>query len=304
MITLKYIIGRIKFIGAAKIMELNINLRTLSGARKFIILWSIVALIPMFLAGCSPNSAAENIIADENDANKAFIISVFGAIHGGHRTSRSYSLDVMEKAVRDFNPDVIFIEIPKSSLAQAQSSFDQFGEVRERRTRAFPELTDVVFPLKNELGFDLVATAGWSRQLADNRAAVLKRIENDPTRSAQWNEHIAARRRLGRIQRGKNDDPFYIHTQQYDDEVKTAQTPYETYFDADIGDGGWGPINQAHIGLMTQGLDDLSTQGASKNNPKRVLIIFGAWHKYKILEAMEKRDDVALVDARQFFAEK
>ncbi len=262
--------------------------------------------MPFLLAACSSDLSHDNsaAAADNDDiAKKEFTIAVFGAIHSGHKRSNSYSLAVLEKAIRNFKPDTIFIEIPLSSLAQAQSSFDQFGEVRERRTRAFPELTDVVFPLKKQLNYDLVPTAAWSRQLANDRSAVLKRIENDPARRAQWNEHIAARRNMSRIQSGKSDDPLYIHTQQYDDEVKAAQTPYETYFDADIGAGGWGPINKAHIDLMTQGLDSLIAQGASKDNPKRVLIIFGAWHKYKILEAMEKRDDVALVDARQFFAD-
>lgn len=271
---------------------------------KALIKWCAIAMgMPLLLTACSSNISAETnaVAVDNDDARKKITMTVFGAIHSGHRTSDNYSLAVLEKAVRDFKPDTIFIEIPPSSLAEAQSSFDQFGEVRERRTRAFPELTDVVFPLQKELNYNIVPTAGWSRQLANDRAAVLKRIENDPARKAQWDEHIAARRNLSRIQRGKNNDPLYIHTDQYDDEVKTAQTPYETYFDADIGAGGWGPINDAHIGLMMKGLDTID--GASAQKPHRVLVIFGAWHKYKILEAMEKRDDVALIDARQFFAE-
>ncbi len=274
----------------------------MNGILKYIIITASALLTscePMVLA-----NRAEQVSQPQTVEKNDFELTVFGAIHGGHRSSKRYSLPILETAIRKFNPDVIFIEIPPSSLARAQSSFDQFGEVRERRTRAFPELTDVVFPLKNELGYDLVATAAWSRQLADNRAAVLKRIENDPARREQWQEHIAARNNLFKIQRRRGNDPLYIHTDQYDDEVKTAQTPYEIYFDADIGAGGWGPINKSHIGLMSEALDRLKSENKSTDSkPMRVLIVFGAWHKYKIIEAMKKRGDVTLVDAKPFFAD-
>lgn len=268
-----------------------------------------IFIMPLCLMACNSvvsndNSrpVSESVVSKQNINNKEFIVAVFGAIHGGHRTSERYSLPILETAIRKYEPDVIFIEIPPSSMAQAQSSFDQFGEVRERRTRAFPELTDVVFPLKKELGFELVATAGWSRQLANNRAAVLKRIENDSSRQSQWQEHISARNNLFKIQRQNRNNPLYIHTDQYDEEVKAAQTPYEKYFDADIGAGGWGPINEAHVGLMNDALDHLKSEKKTSGvDPVRVLIVFGAWHKYKILEAMKLRDDVALIDARQFF---
>lgn len=257
------------------------------------------------LSACNPSLSAQKNAAKEDQASEVktkFAMSIFGAIHGTHRSSSKYSLTVLEQAVRNFNPDVVFIEIPPDSLEPAKSSFDEFGEVRERRTRAFPELTDVIFPLQKKLGFEMVATAGWSRQMANNRAAILENIENDPSRKNQWDEHIAAQRNLARVQRGKNDDPFFIHTDQYDAEVKAAQTPYEAYFDNDIGEGGWGPINDAHIGLMTSALDRLKADSKT-DRPIRILVIFGAWHKYKILEAMKKRDDVTLVDARQFFVE-
>lgn len=263
----------------------------------------IIFAASILLASCEPSVSANKTTLSNQAAQSEyadFELTVFGAIHGGHRSSERYALPILEKAIREFNPDVIFIEIPPSSMAQAQSSFDQFGEVRERRTRAFPELTDTIFPLRAELGFELVPTAAWSRQLANDRAAVLKRLENDPSRKAQWDEHIAARRNMGRIQRGKNDDPLYIHSAQYDAEVKTAQTPYEIYFDKDIGAGGWGPINDAHIGLMTDALDRLKSEKTA-DTPMRILVVFGAWHKYKILEAMEQREDVNLIDARQFF---
>jgi len=263
--------------------------------RKTIInVFITIFILPLCLTACNSSVSNENArpISEsaslkQNSDDKEFVMTVFGAIHSGHRRSDQYSLDVLKKAVRNFKPDTIFIEIPPSSLEQAKSSFEQFGEVRERRTRAFPELTDVVFPLQKELGYDLIATAGWSRQLANDRAAILKRIENDPKRQTQWNEHIAARNNLFKVQRQNQNDPLYIHTDQYDSEVKVAQTPYETYFDKDIGAGGWGPINDAHIALMIQGLDKIKAQSGDKGEV-----------------SSDKPHHITLVDARQFFVAK
>ena len=42
-------------------------------------------------------------------------------------------------------------------------------------------------------------------------------------------------------------------------------------------------------------LDDLS------GKDQRVLILFGAWHKYKIAEMLAERDDVQMVDAATLF---
>ncbi len=271
----------------------------------YIIAKYIIIAASILLISCEPSGIATKSKLSHQPShadNIDFELTIFGAIHGGHRSNEHYSLPILATAIRKFKPDIIFIEIPPSSLAQAQSSFDQFGEVRERRSRAFPELTDVIFPLKKELGFELAATAAWSRQLAENRAAVLKRIENDPARQSQWQEHIAARNILFTIQRQNRNDPLYIHTDRYDSEVKAAQTPYERYFDADIGAGGWGPINAAHISLMSDALNRLkSEKKPAVTPPTRVLIVFGAWHKYKIIEALKKRNDVALIDAKQFF---
>ncbi|MEM1197302.1 MAG: hypothetical protein AAGH57_14460 [Pseudomonadota bacterium] len=223
-------------------------------------------------------------------------VAVIGAIHGRHRESQRFSLGVLEKAVRAFEPDLVLTEIPPDRLAEAKRSFAAKGEVTEPRTRVFPELTDVVFPLSRALGFEIAACAGWTKELADARRAALLGIEQDPARRSQWAEHRAARSEYSQWISGRGDDPAFIHSREYDAGVQRAQTPYQIYFDPDLGAGGWTRINAAHTGLINAALD------AVRGQSRRALVIFGAWHKYAIERSLLFRDDVERHEARDLFA--
>lgn len=223
-------------------------------------------------------------------------VTVLGLIHSDHRTSERFSLDVVRDAIREVNPQVILTEIPPDRIEEARRGFREAGKVTEPRTRVFPEYTDVVFPLTRELDFTIVGTAGWTQQLADARTAALKRIENDPARAAQWAQHRAAQAAYSRALAGRGDDPRFIHTRDYDVLVQNAQTPYQIYFDPDLGPGGWTRINAAHTALINDALDTLSGQGLS------VLVTFGAWHKHMIERSLLGRRDIALADAGALFA--
>ncbi|MEL7190576.1 MAG: hypothetical protein AAGK17_13565 [Pseudomonadota bacterium] len=223
-------------------------------------------------------------------------VHVMGVIHGRHRTSERYSLDVLRKAVWAAKPDVILSEIPPDRIDQAVTSFRDTGSIDEPRTQVFPEYTDVVFPLSREMDFRILGTAGWTREIADNRRAALERIQGDPTRSEQWAEHRAALRRYSRDVAGRGDDPFFIHTPEFDRLVEASRTPYQQYFDEDLGPGGWTQINAAHTNLINSALDLVGGQG------KTALIMFGNAHKYMILRSLERRTDIDLLDTRALFA--
>lgn len=245
-------------------------------------------LLTLTLAGCGQ--------AREHTASAGVnIVTVVGAIHGQHRRSERYSLDVLRKAIREFQPDIVLVELPSDRFETASQNFIETGEVRESRADDFPELTDVVFPLRKEMGFTMVPVAAWSKSMADERRATLKLIENDPGRAKDWAEYQAAVADYSRQVSGQSDDPEFIHSAEYDAAVARRQETYEQLFGSDLGPGGWDQINAAHLALMSPVLDEL------KGQEKRVLVLFGAWHKYKILEMMETRSDISLVDASTLF---
>lgn len=256
--------------------------------RRSAILGSLAAgAAAQSLPGCSP--------ATEPFDGEKTRVTVLGVLHSRHRRSESYSLDVLREAVLRADPDVILTEIPPDRIAEAKRSFAETGEVTEPRTKVFPEYTDVVFPLTREMDFSLVGTAGWTKELADERSAALKRIENDPERASEWREDRAARAEFFGALKGRGDDPRFIHTSEYDVMTQRSRTPYQIYFDPDLGPGGWTSINAAHTQLICEALDAISGRG------KHALVMFGAAHKYLIERALLLRNDVVLEDARALF---
>lgn len=247
-------------------------------------------LIALFLglAGCSPQPAT-------SPPEGATIVTVIGAIHGQHRRSDRYALDVLRRAIVQFDPDIVLVELPPDRFATASANFARYGEVRESRADDFPELTDVVFPLRKPRGFTMIPVAAWTADIAADRRATEKRLEQDPARAADWAEYQAATKAYAKAVAGRSDDPEFIHSTAYDAAVRTRQETYERLFGDDLGAGGWRAINQAHIGHINAALDDVTGQ------EKRVLILFGAWHKYKIREAVEARPDVFQADPVPLF---
>jgi hypothetical protein len=225
----------------------------------------------------------------------ATTVSVIGAIHGRHRASEDYSLEVLRQAIVQFDPDIVMVELPPDRFAKASANFDQYGEVRESRADDFPELTDVIFPLRKDMGFEIIPVAAWTAEIASERRAVEKRLEKDPARGEDWSEYQAAILRYGRAVSGRLDDPAFIHSRAFDAAVKARQKTYERLFGDDLGAGGWRVINAAHLANINAALD------AVAGKEKRVLVLFGAAHKYKIVEGLEAREDVFLADPATLF---
>lgn len=226
------------------------------------------------------------------DATRVYVM---GTIHSNHRRSETYSLNILEKAIRKAAPDVILTEIPPDRIDQAKASFAATGTVDEPRVQVFPEYTDVVFPLSQELPFRVLGCAGWTREIADNRRAALKAIENDAARAAEWAEHLAARREYSRMIAGRGDDPRFIHSDEFDQLVEKSREPYQRNFDADLGPGGWTQINRAHTDLINSALDLISGQGLS------ALITFGTAHKYLIRRSLAARSDIIEQRTKELF---
>lgn len=248
----------------------------------------------LILAGCS--DAAEPDSSQETPIPGLNTVAVIGAIHGQHRRSETYSLVALEAAIVQFDPDVVMVELPPDRFAVAAENFRKHDEVRESRADDFPELTDVVFPLQKRMNFTMIPVAAWSRELADDRRAALQQIEDDPARAEDWSDYQSAVRAYSRAVSGKSDDPAFVHGSAYDAAVRTRQETYEHLFGDELGAGGWETINRAHFLKMTTALDELSGQ------EKRILILFGAWHKYWILDALDARTDIRIAESSALFS--
>lgn len=219
-----------------------------------------------------------------------------GMIHGEHRTSARFGLDVLRRLVGAIDPDYWLTEIPANRLARATEEFARTGEVAEPRVSRFPEYVDVLFPLSRTMHFTVYGTAGWNHPMDRYRRERLAAIEHDATRADDWRAYRAAiaesERALARG--GAGDDPRWIHTDAYDAAQRIQLDVYNQRFDAELGTGGWDTINRAHFAQMSRVLDRHRGEGA------RILVTYGAAHKSWMLPRLRGRDDVTVLEPGPF----
>ncbi len=196
--------------------------------------------------------------------------------------------------MRAFRPDAVLCEIPPERLEQALAEFAATGVVAEARVRRFPELTDAVFPLQQELGYAIVPCAAWSQEMADRRREQLSAWKTArPEDSAAVDAGFASINAFVGA-RGAEDDPRLIHTNAYDEAVRRGMQPYADLFGEELGEGGWEQINAAHWALLDEAL--------AQRPGQRVLIVFGAWHKYWFRDRITEDAGLFELDLKPFLA--
>ncbi len=262
-----------------------------------------VIIVSMFVLACSKNDTSSEDSTRKAGAHAPRVI-VLGMVHSAHIESKVYSLPFLRKIIETINPDYILTEIPPDRFDEAMTGFLSTGKVTEPRVARFPEYVDVIFPLLNTMNFEIIPTAAWTQPMAEFRATALTQIANAPDRRDDWNAHIQAEDVMSKKLKGKEDDPFYIHTDEYDEIIKQGLTPYATRFAGDLGTGDWEQINNAHFELINAAINNIIEQNQStkkdKSSPKTILITFGAAHKYWYLERLKERKDIKLISARPF----
>ena len=229
-------------------------------------------------------------------ANRPNELVFLGMIHGEHRTSTRYSLDVVRRLVEAIDPDYWLTEIPPNRLARATEEFARTGAVAEARVSRFPEYVDVLFPLSRALRFTVYGTAGWTHPMDRYRRERLATIESDPRRSGDWRAYQAAITESERqlAAGGHGDDPRWVHTDAYDAAQRVQLDVYNARFDAELGTGGWDTINRTHFARITSVLDRHRGEGA------RILVTYGAAHKSWMLPRLRLRPDLVVLDVAPF----
>lgn len=221
-------------------------------------------------------------------------VVMLGMIHGRHTNSETFGLPYLTRVFKAVKPDYVLVEIPPNRMEATMKGFRETGEIQEPRAMRFPEYVGALFPLSTRMDFEMIGTAGWNSHMNNYRSAALKAIETDPARADDWAEYRAAIEAGNEALKGHEEDPYFINSDAYDAIIKKQLEPYDRLFNDEIGPGGWTTINQAHYGHIADALDRLKGQG------KRIMITYGAGHKYWFLEQLRQRDDIILLDPHQF----
>jgi len=240
--------------------------------------------------------AATGTVQSATATDQKTQVYVLGMIHSGHRTSETWGLEEVAATIRAINPDVICTEIPPANWPATLATWQEKHVVEDSRVKVFPEYVEVLMPLTDELDFAVEPCAGWTKAMATARRARMQKFDtSDEFQTARE----AYERDEGWVTAWlesnpvpfADDDPFYIHSPTYDLRTKAELGPYEFYLNDVIGPpGGWRYINQEHFALIAAAI--------KKHEGKRILVTFGAGHKYWFLEQLREMPNVELVDVR------
>jgi len=255
----------------------------------------LLLLLLLLQVGTQPAAS----VAQGEDEDKATEVVVLGMIHGGHRTSEQWGLDPLREAIRRIQPDVVLCEIPPDRWPGVLEVWNAKHVIEDDRVQRFPEYTDVLLPLMDELGFAVEPCAAWTSEMAAERREAIAAFEGteetepeDPDALKAYEQAEAWTAQWAEAQMVNDADPLVIHSRIYDHVTKGSLLAYDHWLNDRIGAGGWTNINQAHYALIEAALE--------RHAGKRVLITFGAGHKYWFLEQLRWREDVRLLDPRPF----
>ncbi len=224
-------------------------------------------------------------------------VAVLGVIHGSHLRSKAYSVDHVVEIVRRFRPESVFVEIPPARFAEILAVVDRKGfrtraaDVKDTTwIRAFPELYRGILPLRHEMKFEVVPVSGWSPEVnADRRSfwsgagKSAEQMQRHAIYSRVSREFAAIRKREGGI-----ENAAFYNSRHYADLRQLERTLWSASFDHGLGRGGEVAINRAHFGHIDKAL--------KTRRGRRILIVYGAAHRYWFLKELEARSDVQLVD--------
>jgi hypothetical protein len=190
-------------------------------------------------------------------------VLVLGTIHSGHLTDTLYNTNYLTRLIQTIQPDFILAEIPPDRMEEAMAGFKRDDTISEARVKRFPEL---------------------------------KAVSEDPNRTADWEAYTAANHLSDSTYEttGKVDDPYFIHSNEYDSIQDISLQMYNKLFNVELGLGGWENINIAHYWNIEKALEKHRYKG------KRFLIIYGAGHKGWFLRELRKRDDIDLLEMKPF----
>ena len=222
-------------------------------------------------------------------------IAVMGMIHSTHRTSELWGLAQVEQTIRSFDPDVVCTEIAPDRWERIDRDLRERDAIEDPRVLRFPEYTDLILRLSRSMGFTIVPCAGWTVEMSDLRNARIAEFGRDARWAearAEWADRLGSLRATYGAPPAATDDPAYIHSAAYDTRQKGELMLRDEYQNDMVGPGGWTNINVEHYRNV-----DLTIE---HHRGARILVTFGAGHKYWLLERLRERDDIELLDVRDF----
>ena len=224
-------------------------------------------------------------------------VLVLGTLHGEHLTSKLWGLEQLRATIRRIGPDVVCVELADDNLKAALETWSARKVIEDTRVLRFPEYVQVVFPLMDEMQFTLESGALWHAMLDAMRRGKVA----DFNKLEQFKEQRAAyevaktwsQNWLAAQPQGVADDPYYIHSADFDLHAKARAGAYDYYLNEWIGrPSGWTYVHDEHYEKIMEAV--------RKHPGETVLVMFGAKDIYWFHEQLRWNPDIDFVDVRPY----
>lgn len=214
-------------------------------------------------------------------------VSFLGTLNAGHLRG-AYALEVIEYAIRRFEPDVVLVELPPAAFERAVSESDRFdGNVSDPSLLAsnwlvnLPELYEVVLPLRHELGYDVVPVSGWTVEAVQDQNDFYRAHPHGPME--RWYVVSNAALQAAMLQNDGAFDAFWLHGREFLALITAASRWLAYYSEEEMGQAGELRLHARHASYIDAALDEREGQ--------RVLVIFAITSRWYMEPFLRARDD-------------
>ncbi len=258
---------------------------------------SLGLLVALTLSACatSSSSSSPKSFAVARVAGRTELI-LLGALHKAHLSSRAYSLALIERVLRQVDADVVLVEIPPDRFDGALAEVDRLGAaatadaIQDPWLSAFPELYRVVLPLRHALGYEVVPVSGWRPIVSQHRQRYWRKHPQGPD-TVSYRDATARFQQARRDQRA-SENPCWVNGPEYRRLSAAAQQALAQSADAQLGEAAVLKINAAHWSFVKQAVQ--------KHRGKRILLIYGALHRWYLEPRLRALPAVHWLDVRHW----
>jgi len=211
--------------------------------------------------------------------------------------SELWGLEELRDTIRKIDPDVVCVELADDNLAAALGTWSDDKTVDDKRVLRFPEYVQVLLPLMDEMQFVVEPAAQWHEILDAMRRGKVADFNTQERYAKQRADYEVAKAWaddwLKAQPHGISDDPFYIHSAEFDLHAKVRSGAYDFFLNAVIGRPmGWTYVHDEHYEKIMDAV--------RKHPGKKVLVTFGVNHIYWFHELLRWNPDVELMDVRPY----
>lgn len=241
------------------------------------------------LAACGAPSAttpSTATIVPEPLVVEDTVVSFLGTLHNTH-LGNGYPLTIIEQTVRNFDPDLVLVELPppdfESALAASDARSDDASEAPDHAwLRNKPELYDVVLPLRTTLNYEVLPVSGWTAEARADRDAYYMVNPHGPMERRYIMANAAFHAAF--LEHEGFSNPAWLHGEAYLEGLTAASRWLSFYAEEDMGRGGELLIQSRHARLI---------EDAIRAFPgRRILVVFDAtarWYLEPVVQSMDVR---------------